>query len=919
MIIQNDFPLREQSSRNTKLGHLVLLYSIIFLFIALLIYLAFRNSDKAPFHLTDGLLLYYPTLAYIGEYVRNIFYNIFYNHKLVVPFFEYCLGLGDDIFILLWEGLLNPFVLLVFTFASIKNTELFYWLFCFLQLYVGGIFFILYFTRKTIGNIPVLCGAIVYISSSFALTQFLMNYMFTTALILTPLVFRAVDEVVDNSKFYLLSLTIMFSFYINFYFTYMISIFALLYGILYACEVYYAKGAVKVVKVIGQGIKGYMLGIMLAAPVLLPTIYKYAGLSRKLDIAPITGDIFIYGWKALLYRIASLFAPGTVTSTNVIPICLLAAALLFCKKKKYVNMKIFLLLACSGLFFPFIGYILAAGSYFNERWSFILSFVFSLILTYTFDDLANIFDNNKKTYTVIISVILAYLFVIIIMRVAENSVYLKPNLIFSLMMLLLTATVLTFSGSLSINVKRLMLFCLCLICVFAQIYFSFYSANAVKFLSKFMPKGKSFDIIMQTASNTLDKIEFPDNEHFFRSDTSVAPYQTRGSSVLSKHYGISGYRSMISPIFTSYLFELENNGAWHMWQFHGFDERAFQLSLASVKYFAIENTYSKAHTPYGFKEIYRDGCYNVFINDYMLPLGYTYESYILKDTYDKFDPLKKQEAQLQAVALEKEVALQNMDESLIFLRRQIPFALEYGDGITFENGVIKITKENAAISVNFVSENNSEIYLRLCGLNISELSTYSLIILGIDYKGMNKTSLITSNRASIYTGHENHMINLGYHHNEDSGSLQKCIIKWPKKGAFKLDDIQLYAQPMDNYPAQINKLREDVLENIYVGNDRVSGTISLKKNKILCLSIPYSKGWHAKVDGKKAELLKANSLFMALPLEAGDHKIELEYRVPGLRLGLCFFALGLLLLLGIFLYDRKRRVSPQKENFAAAD
>ena len=58
---------------------------------------------------------------------------------------------------------------------------------------------------------------------------------------------------------------------------------------------------------------------------------------------------------------------------------------------------------------------------------------------------------------------------------------------------------------------------------------------------------------------------------------------------------------------------------------------------------------------------------------------------------------------------------------------------------------------------------------------------------------------------------------------------------------------------------------------------------------------------------------------MALPLEAGDHKIELEYRVPGLRLGLCFFALGLLLLLGIFLYDRKRRVSPQKENFAAAD
>lgn len=904
MIIQNDFPLREQSSRNTKLGHLVFLYSIIFLFIALLIYLAFRNSDKAPFHLTDGLLLYYPTLAYIGEYVRNIFYNIFYNHKLVVPFFEYCLGLGDDIFILLWEGLLNPFVLLVFTFASIKNTELFYWLFCFLQLYVGGIFFILYFTRKTIGNIPVLCGAIVYISSGFALTQFLMNYMFTTALILTPLVFRAVDEVVDNSKFYLLSLTIMFSFYINFYFTYMISIFALLYGILYACEVYYAKGMVKVVKVIGQGIKGYMLGIMLAAPVLLPTIYKYTELSRKLDIAT-NGSIFIYNWKVLLYRMASLFTPGTTTATNVIPICLLAAMVLFCKKKELFDIKIFLLLACSGLFVPLVGYFLAAGSYFSDRWSFILSFIFSLILTYTFDDLTNISGSNKKVYAAVMSTILAYMFTIIIMKSTGNFVSVKPNIIFVLAILLITATAITYFGSLSLKGKKLILSCLCLICVLAQIYFIFYSDDS-KFLIKFMPKGKSFDIIMQTASNTLDKIECPDNEHFFRSDTSVAPYQTRGSSVLSKHYGISGYRSMISPIFTSYLFELENNGAWHMWQFNGFDERVFQLSLASVKYFAMENTYSKAYVPYGFQKIYCDGNrYNVFINDYMLPLGYTYENYILKNIYDKFDPIEKQEAQLQAVVLEKEVDSHRESGNLTILRREIPFTVEYGDGITVENSIVKVIRNNAVITINFVPKNNSEIYLRLCGLNIDTLSPYRLFILGINYKGMNKTALVTSNRASIYTGHKNHTINLGYH-NDNYDSLQKCIIRCPLKGTFELDNIQVYAQPMDNYPAQINKLREDVLENIYVGNDKVSGTISLKKNKILCLSIPYSKGWHAKVDGKKTELLKANSLFMALPLEAGDHKIELEYHVPGFRLGLCFFVLGMVTLSIIIFSDKKK-------------
>ncbi|WP_253181131.1 YfhO family protein [Synergistes jonesii] len=171
---------------------------------------------------------------------------------------------------------------------------------------------------------------------------------------------------------------------------------------------------------------------------------------------------------------------------------------------------------------------------------------------------------------------------------------------------------------------------------------------------------------------------------------------------------------------------------------------------------------------------------------------------------------------------------------------------------------------------------------------------------------------MAQNTFSQYHGRENFLVKLC---TSTKSSEETCSITWPVKGTFKLDDIQVYAQPMDNYPAQINKLREDVLENIYVGNDKVSGTISLKKNKILCLSIPYSKGWHAKVDGKKTELLKANSLFMALPLEAGDHKIELEYHVPGFRLGLCFFALGAVILSGMIIHDKKKK-KPMKENGA---
>jgi len=40
----------------------------------------------------------------------------------------------------------------------------------------------------------------------------------------------------------------------------------------------------------------------------------------------------------------------------------------------------------------------------------------------------------------------------------------------------------------------------------------------------------------------------------------------------------------------------------------------------------------------------------------------------------------------------------------------------------------------------------------------------------------------------------------------------------------------------------------------------------------------YDPGWSALVDGKAAPLLRANLLMRAVPLPAGSHRIELQYR-----------------------------------------
>lgn len=141
------------------------------------------------------------------------------------------------------------------------------------------------------------------------------------------------------------------------------------------------------------------------------------------------------------------------------------------------------------------------------------------------------------------------------------------------------------------------------------------------------------------------------------------------------------------------------------------------------------------------------------------------------------------------------------------------------------------------------------------------------------------------------TGQKDYLINLGFHKRAQT----YITIKFPRKGTYQFDDIQVICQPMNAYASQIETLKEDVMENTEIGTNTITGSIDLKQDKILCFSVPYSKGWRAYVDGKEQPLLKANIMYMALPLSKGMHTIQLRYRTPGLCIGIVLSCLGILL------------------------
>src|SRR5262249_59104650 len=75
----------------------------------------------------------------------------------------------------------------------------------------------------------------------------------------------------------------------------------------------------------------------------------------------------------------------------------------------------------------------------------------------------------------------------------------------------------------------------------------------------------------------------------------------------------------------------------------------------------------------------------------------------------------------------------------------------------------------------------------------------------------------------------------------------------------------------------------------------------------------YDAGWRARVDKAPAPVLRANVAFRAVPVAAGTHRVELDYRPAAVGAGLGLSAASGAIALGAAVVSRRReaaRVAP---------
>ena len=339
------------------------------------------------------------------------------------------------------------------------------------------------------------------------------------------------------------------------------------------------------------------------------------------------------------------------------------------------------------------------------------------------------------------------------------------------------------------------------------------------------------------------------------------------------------------------------NRFYHSFSYKSLDNRAMLGTLSNVKYEIIEKGKSDnifyGYEPYSDKNT--EGLnYQIYKNNYSLPFGYTYSGYITKDEYENMSPLKRQEAMMQGAVLEQEPAGFNKAVPR-FSEREIPFRMKCSKDISYKNGVF-VVKKPSTVTIEFEGVDASETYLYFESLLYhGKGDGNSMASVSVKANGIRKfLYLLTPNRR-YFEGVRDHAVNLGY----NKKALNSIKIKFKNKGKYSFKDLKVLCQPMDNYIGHVEALKENYLQNTEFAANKISGTMELDSPKLLCLTIPYSKGWSAYVDGNKTEILCTNTMYSGIMLGKGAHLIELKYFTPGLKAGLFCSAIGVIILIGI--------------------
>ena len=93
----------------------------------------------------------------------------------------------------------------------------------------------------------------------------------------------------------------------------------------------------------------------------------------------------------------------------------------------------------------------------------------------------------------------------------------------------------------------------------------------------------------------------------------------------------------------------------------------------------------------------------------------------------------------------------------------------------------------------------------------------------------------------------------------------------------------------------VRDLSETALDDIVVADDFISGSIYADTDGFLFLSVPFSNGWNAFIDGVSVPLYRTQVMYSGLFVPPGEHIVTLKYSNPFIKFGAVLSLIGFVL------------------------
>lgn len=761
-----------------------------------------------------------------------------------------------------------------------------------------------YYLKKSHGgnDMGVVIFSTLYALMAYSVVE-IMNPMWIDGLIFLPFIVLGLDLLVRENRILPFAIPLGLMFIANFYIGYMIGIFTFFY-FLYSCH---QERVFSGIKVFGSKILRYIIGgaiaVMLSSFMILP-VYKALSLG-KMDFAPpATYDITA---KFTFFDFFVKLMPQTYDSVNVdgMPfvycgvLTLMLIPLFFLSKRISSREKIGGAMLLGGAFlcmyisiFDLAMHGMQWPNWLNYRYSFIFSFIMLMLAFKAFKELEH--EKEKTLYKIFAALLLA---VVVIDKIGYEHA--KTTEAIWLTIAALVIYLFMVIAYIRKKGEKGILIAIALVMTAELLINSGHTFEAINDEVLYSPRNNTstgrigYTDWIKEVRPVVEEVNKIDKS-FYRMEKTF--HRTVNDPMALKMYGISHSSSMMNDRTMELIKKLGYTSRGFASKYNG--GTIAGDSLLGIKY-VMDNKnqdISEIYTDIYDEIYYDDNVIHVYENPYALPIGFFADEKVKDIDISGDDPFAIQNDIINSILgtegveyfkkIEvKERILENVDES---------------DAVDQMRYTPIIQGNNAHIEYLFDAVDDNQIYMYVSTKYHREATIW--FNRGADPVG------------SYFKDDEHVILPIGKGAESQEQSL---IITLAEDELFMIEPY-FYSFNEDVFAKAINQIRQTESEVIMKNAAKLSASVNAPYDGYFFTSIPYEKGWSAKVDGKKVKTEMVADSLLAIPISSGQHSIKLSFIPSGFIAGSIISLMGLAVVIFLILVSKDKIKFPLRQEGEAS-